>query len=153
MPPLLAVALLSLAMPAREALNCTLGGFRWVFSAEITSLPFYRESMGLLQPLAQVRTLLEFLLWYVALGDPGRFRICLAATAFRANDCCRWHFRRDRCWPVLAIHDVPHRRRRATAACVRVDSAYLARAYCGGDRPIRSNVPGSSCRFLYCYSH
>ena len=66
-PPLVAVALLSLAMPAREALDCTLGGFRWVFSAEITSLPFYRESMGLLQPLAQVRTLLEFLLWYVVL--------------------------------------------------------------------------------------
>jgi 4-amino-4-deoxy-L-arabinose transferase-like glycosyltransferase len=45
-PPLLSLCLLSLAMPLSEALAGTLGGFRWVFSSEITALPFYRRLRG-----------------------------------------------------------------------------------------------------------
>jgi 4-amino-4-deoxy-L-arabinose transferase-like glycosyltransferase len=45
-PPLLSLCLLSLAMPLSEALAGTLGGFRWIFSSEITALPFYRRLRG-----------------------------------------------------------------------------------------------------------
>jgi hypothetical protein len=64
LPPVMAIALLSLAMPVREAVLGTLGGFRWVFSAEIVAMPFYRQIMGLLNPALQTGRLLGITLWY-----------------------------------------------------------------------------------------
>ncbi|HEY1601007.1 MAG TPA: hypothetical protein VGG64_15495 [Pirellulales bacterium] len=64
LPAVMAVALLSLALPMREAVLGTLGGFRWMFSAEIVAMPFYRQTMGLLDPAVQTGKLLGITIWY-----------------------------------------------------------------------------------------
>ena len=46
-PPLLATALLSSAMPTGQATRRVLGGWNWVFNAQLQELPFYQSSMGL----------------------------------------------------------------------------------------------------------
>lgn len=69
-PPVLAFALLSLAMPARDALGGTLGAWRWVFNDELTSLRFYRSGMGLDDPGANARAMLVWTGWYAAVIGP-----------------------------------------------------------------------------------
>ena len=49
-PPVLAFALLCLAMPAWQALGGTLGSWRSVFNEELISLRFYHSGMGLDDP-------------------------------------------------------------------------------------------------------
>jgi hypothetical protein len=64
LPAVMAVALLSLALPLREAVLGTLGGFRWMFSDEIVGLRFYRQMRGLLDPARQTGRMLGIALWY-----------------------------------------------------------------------------------------
>jgi len=45
-PAIVAVALLSLAMPTADAVAGTLGGFRWILAPEVTMMPFYRRMRG-----------------------------------------------------------------------------------------------------------
>jgi 4-amino-4-deoxy-L-arabinose transferase-like glycosyltransferase len=66
-PPLAAVALLSLAMHPAEAVQATLGGMQWLFSPEITSLPFYHVIMGTNRTMESAVMLLIMALWYVLL--------------------------------------------------------------------------------------
>jgi 4-amino-4-deoxy-L-arabinose transferase-like glycosyltransferase len=70
-PAVAAAALLSLAMPAAEAIAATLGGFRWMLVSEITSLRFYRLTMGTQYLAENVQELLVMIFWYaVLLGLP-----------------------------------------------------------------------------------
>lgn len=70
-PPVLATALLSLAMPVATAASGTLGGWKWVLDADITALPFYQHSMGSQQALKHFGVLLVMLFWYgMVLGIP-----------------------------------------------------------------------------------
>ncbi|MCC7147566.1 MAG: glycosyltransferase family 39 protein [Phycisphaeraceae bacterium] len=52
LPILIGLLLLSMAMTPAQAWTGLLGGWNWVFSAELQALPFYRAGMGLL-PLAE----------------------------------------------------------------------------------------------------
>jgi len=70
LPPLIALALLSLAMPIGAAGLATLGGLRYMFDPAITSLPFYRESAGILDLSASLRSLLLWTAAYAALLAP-----------------------------------------------------------------------------------
>ena len=92
-PVVLAFGLLALAMPTGQALRGTLGSWASLFTAQITSLPFYRDGMGLLDPAASMRALLSCVMWYVALFGPvaavalllrrpGAWRPFLAGAAF-----------------------------------------------------------------------
>jgi hypothetical protein len=70
-PFLVATALLSLALGPAAAATGTLGGWKWVFDAEITSLPFYRHSMGAQDAMKHIGVLLSILFWYgMLLGMP-----------------------------------------------------------------------------------
>ena len=66
-PPLGAVALLSLVMPLAMAVEGTLGGMRWLLSPAITSLPFYRTSMGTNHVASSIAVLLIMAVCYVLL--------------------------------------------------------------------------------------
>ncbi|MEW6267761.1 MAG: glycosyltransferase family 39 protein [Thermodesulfobacteriota bacterium] len=56
LPPFLAAGLLALALPLGDAVAGVLGGHRWLLTDEITSLRFYRSTMGTLVPSASLRT-------------------------------------------------------------------------------------------------
>lgn len=47
LPSLIAIALLGAAMPLSSAARGVVGGWNWVFDAQLQSLPFYRVGMGL----------------------------------------------------------------------------------------------------------
>jgi hypothetical protein len=103
-PPVLSIALLSLALPAADAVGGTLGGFRWVLASEITSLPFYRQTMGTLDASYNLQESLKMLLWYgLLLGIPAAVgllkwrtrgpRLVAAAVCFGAvMGFLLWHF-------------------------------------------------------------
>jgi hypothetical protein len=66
-PAVAAFLLLVCAMPARTAILGTLGSLPWLFNHQITGLDFYREGMGLLDPAASVRAIVQWSLGYAAL--------------------------------------------------------------------------------------
>ncbi|MBI2827287.1 MAG: glycosyltransferase family 39 protein [Planctomycetia bacterium] len=69
-PPLAAFGLLSLAMPAGDALDGTLGGTRWLFNSTLTSQPFYQQSAGVLEPADNLRRMAFMGGWYVVFFAP-----------------------------------------------------------------------------------
>ena len=70
-PALLAIVLLSLAMPTADAVRGIFGAYRWLFSSQITSLPFYRETMGTRTLSATLQLIAIMVFWYaVLLGLP-----------------------------------------------------------------------------------
>ncbi len=70
-PIFLATALLSLGMPSGEAAAGTLGGWKWVLDSAITTLPFYRYSLGAEEMLKHFGILLLVIVGYGAvLGIP-----------------------------------------------------------------------------------
>ncbi len=58
---LVAVALLSLAMPLSDAVLGTWGANRWLFAQQITNLPFYLHSMGVYDPAETGKLLLQMI--------------------------------------------------------------------------------------------
>jgi hypothetical protein len=88
-PSVAAVALLSLAMPTAMAIRGTLGGMGWLFSPEITSLPFYRNFMGTDHLAENLATLLTMSAWYAALfGVPAALGLLKWQTRRRAFGAC-----------------------------------------------------------------
>ena len=92
-PPAVAFILLSLAMPADQALRGTLGSWPYVFNNELASLTFYRSGMGTLHPQESLERILLWTALYVAvflptaglglhLTKPGKHRIGAAAGVF-----------------------------------------------------------------------
>jgi hypothetical protein len=93
LPSAVALGLFSLAMPASQGLADALGHWRSASRPGVTSLPFYREGMGIDDIDASVSALLVSAFWYtVILGPaalvslmlrkPGRHRLAAAAAAF-----------------------------------------------------------------------
>jgi len=70
LPPLVAVGLLSLSLPVSEAVRGTLGGWPHLSNDEITSLLFYKKSMGLDQPWENTVLMLKVAIWYVLIVTP-----------------------------------------------------------------------------------
>ncbi len=69
-PPLVALALLSLALPPREALLGTLGSLRYSLGSGIVFQGLYRWQMGTLDPLASLRSIAVWSLGYLAAFAP-----------------------------------------------------------------------------------
>jgi hypothetical protein len=65
-PPLLALALLGLAMPTGDALTGILGSWPSVFEPQLTGQYFYRATLGTLDVEANLRELLEWSAGYTA---------------------------------------------------------------------------------------
>jgi len=65
-PPVLALALLSLAMPTGDALTGILGSWPSVFEPQLTGQYFYRATLGILDVEANLRELLEWSAGYTA---------------------------------------------------------------------------------------
>ena len=83
LPPLLALALLSLAMPGREAFTGVLGSWSWVLESELTGQYFYRATLGVLDLEASSRALGWWSAGYTAfaLGLVGLQRLFGSASA------------------------------------------------------------------------
>ncbi len=92
-PPALTYFALQAAMPSDAALRGTLSSCAYLFNADLTALPFYKQGMGLLGPGGSVLTMLKWsALYLVALmpliamallrGVPERSRrpLCLIAS-------------------------------------------------------------------------
>ena len=93
LPVIIAFGLLCMVMPADRALLGTMGTWPWVGNKEVTSLVFYRRSMGLDYPLVNVKKMLLWAGWYMAVFVPagllrmaprkkGPYRIVVAAVCF-----------------------------------------------------------------------
>lgn len=93
LPAVIAIGLLSLAMPISQALRGAAGSWVMALDSRITSLDFYREGMGTLDPLQSLRAILIWSTGYilifapaVALGlllrRPGRYRTIAAWGVF-----------------------------------------------------------------------
>ena len=65
--PLIAVALLTLAMPARQALMGTFGAWRWALDPRINSMPFYQRVRGTFEVGQTLRDLVWTSLGYAVL--------------------------------------------------------------------------------------
>lgn len=70
LPPVLAFALLSAALPPREALAGTMGGWAWVVQRELTDNPFYKWCMGTDEPWDRATEILKMLGVYALLCAP-----------------------------------------------------------------------------------
>jgi hypothetical protein len=88
-PVVLAFALLSLAMPAGQALQSTARSWTILFQSDVSSLPFYRQGMGLDDPVGQLAAIAGWIGAYgcafapvalagLALRKPGKHRSYLA---------------------------------------------------------------------------
>ncbi|MBC8107523.1 MAG: glycosyltransferase family 39 protein [Anaerolineae bacterium] len=105
-PPIISIALLSLAMPIDQALHGTLGGWNYVFDPRITKLDFYRASMGTDNASGNsIRSLVQLAAYLAALGPAvvidwiilkerasRRVRIIVAATYAIALAIVLWRF-------------------------------------------------------------
>jgi 4-amino-4-deoxy-L-arabinose transferase-like glycosyltransferase len=69
-PPIVAFAMLRLAMPSREALNGLLGSWKYLHDARITDNPFYRHVMGTDKPGQNTVAMLETLAGQLAILLP-----------------------------------------------------------------------------------
>jgi hypothetical protein len=94
-PPLLCFILLSLRMPAWDAIFGMLGTWRPILEGEVARLPFYRWSLGLEEPGHSLLLLRKSIVWYGLLLAPaallglilrkeGRYRIWISIAAFCA---------------------------------------------------------------------
>ena len=92
-PPLVALVLLALALPLREALLGTAGSLRYSLGSGIAFQGLYRWQMGTLDPLASLRSLALWTVWYLAVFVPpvvlgailrrrGKLEASLAAALF-----------------------------------------------------------------------
>lgn len=83
--PILAMALLSLAMPWPAALQGTLGSWPWLFDPRVTALPFYRHISGLDNVSGNLLSIGQWTLGYIVVitlffltaRAPKRLRIAL----------------------------------------------------------------------------
>ncbi|MBW2275266.1 MAG: glycosyltransferase family 39 protein [Deltaproteobacteria bacterium] len=79
LPPLLSLLLLSLEMPAGEALHGTLGSWTSVFDRALTGQHFYRATTGTLDPAGNLLRMLGWsVAWLVALAVPAGLALWLA---------------------------------------------------------------------------
>ena len=69
-PPLVSFGLLSLAMPAADALGGTLGAWPAVLASDVTSQYFYRATLGLLDLGTNIERLFQWALAYAAVALP-----------------------------------------------------------------------------------
>ena len=71
-PPVIAAAALSLAMPTADAVAGTLGGTPWLFSSAVASLSFYRRMMGVYEPAKSISIVVAWSAGYfIVLAVPG----------------------------------------------------------------------------------
>lgn len=79
--PLLAWGLLSLAMPGRDALRGTLGGFAYIFDRGVASSTFYREVMGTSDVPRRLTNIgLWLIVWLLALGPAAALALMVRQT-------------------------------------------------------------------------
>jgi hypothetical protein len=70
LPPVMACALLCLAMPIREALWNVLGTWRFVFNSEVAELPLYRSGTGFDDVPFRLKSILGATSFYVVILTP-----------------------------------------------------------------------------------
>jgi hypothetical protein len=118
-PPLASLALLSLAMPAPEALRGTLGSWMALHESRLRGLLFYRKVMGLDEPAKNLLSMLRWVGGYAAVlapavlaslamrrPGPGRWvvaaivAVATAGVLLGAGDRVDW-LMAGKCWPAL----------------------------------------------------
>lgn len=70
LPPLVAWALLRQAMPAGQALRGVLGSWTVLWAGAAPAMPYFREGMGIADPVLNLKRMLEWTLGYVAVFLP-----------------------------------------------------------------------------------
>lgn len=83
-PLVITCVLFSRAMPIGEAILATLGSCRYVFNREVAGLLFYREGMGLDDPLRSILSIAGVTSWYAVILLPA------ALVALRLGRARRW---------------------------------------------------------------